>query len=91
LLLLSNVGKVYSNGENFVYKNIKHSMVILGLKYFYIFSLGYYEGRNIPTLIFTLEEEIIQISAGHRTSLLLSSKGQVFSFGVNQILFLILK
>jgi hypothetical protein len=85
LLLLSNVGKVYANGENFVYKNIKHSMVILGLNYFYIFSLGHYESRNIPTLVFTLEEEIIQISAGRRTSLVLSSKGQVFSFGVNDV------
>ena len=67
-LALSNDGKIYSFG-----KNNKGQL-----------GLGNYTDINIPTLISKMSNNIIQISAGAKHSLCLSSSGKIYSFGKNK-------
>ena len=66
-LCLTNAGEIYAWGKN------------MGGQ----LGLGNYNNRNIPTLVPTLPNNIIQIEAGNNHSLVLSSSGKIYAFGYN--------
>ena len=67
-LALTNTGKIYSFGDNNVGE--------LGLEH----NID----TNIPTLILKIPNNIIQISCGERSSLVLTNNGEIFAFGNNE-------